>query len=123
MHCRCAGHAGAGLGDGAHHDRRLDDAKPRAAEFFRNADAQPARIGHGLVEIMRKTTFAVLLQPIGVIKIASYLRNRIPDCLLIFPAQNPCSCSRIAGVGGSASATPSVYTIETVSEYWHPDNR
>ncbi|MGX1043962.1 hypothetical protein AB7M41_003668 [Bradyrhizobium diazoefficiens] len=61
MHGRGAGHAGAGFGNGTHHDRRFRDAEPRAAIGLRHADAEPAGVGQRLVEIVRKAAVMVLL--------------------------------------------------------------
>src|SRR5262249_26581834 len=63
-----ARHAGAGFGDCAHHDRRLDDAEPRTAVRFRNADAEPTFLCKRGVKIVRKSADAILLEPVGVIE-------------------------------------------------------
>ena len=72
---RRAGHAGAGLRDGPHHDRGFGDAEAGAAILLGNADAEPAGIGQRLVEIGGKAAFLVLLQPIGVVEARADLRD------------------------------------------------
>ena len=77
------GHAGAGFGDRAHHDRGFGDAETGAAIGFRHADAEPAGIGQRLVEIVRKAALAILLQPVGIIEVAADFRDRVANGFLI----------------------------------------
>ena len=51
-----------------HHQRGFGHPKPGAAQFFRHGDAQPATLGHRLVEVARESSVAVARQPVSVIE-------------------------------------------------------
>ncbi len=67
-----------------HHDRRFGHTQASAAVFLRHRNAQPATIGHSLVEIVRKFARFVAIEPIGVIEGFAHLRHRIADRFLLF---------------------------------------
>ena len=56
VHMRGGGarHAGAGRGDGLHHDRRLDDAEPGAAVLHRHRNPEPAVAREGGMKFVRE---------------------------------------------------------------------
>src|SRR5262245_3723788 len=60
--------AGTGLADGLHHQRRLGDAQPCAAELLRHRDAEPAGIGYRAMELVGKNAAAIVLKPVGGIE-------------------------------------------------------
>ncbi len=61
VHGGSARHAGAGFGDGLHHERRLGDAESGAAVFLRHGDAEPATFRERLMKIVGKTALTVAL--------------------------------------------------------------
>src|SRR5581483_4649235 len=79
---RRPGHAGAGLRDGAHHDRSFDDAEAGAAVFLGNTDAQPAGFRQSLVEVGGETALLVLFEPIGVVEARADFRDVVADRFL-----------------------------------------
>ena len=74
---------GARLRHRLHHDRRLGDAEPAAAVFLRHRDAEPAALGHRLVEFVRKPALGVLLQPVRVVEPRAQPRHRLADFQLL----------------------------------------
>ena len=80
---RGAGQARARLGDGLHHQRRFGDAEARAAVLLRDADAEPAVVREGAVEIVRKAAVAVLGEPVVVAEPRADLADRVADRLLL----------------------------------------
>ena len=83
MKGRTAAHAGAGLGHGLHHQRRFGDAQARAAIGLGNGHAQPARLGHGGVELVRKLAGAVVLEPVVLTKGGTGLQHGFANGLLL----------------------------------------
>src|SRR5712672_1923374 len=73
----------AGLGDRLHQDRGFGDPEPAAAISLRHCDAEPAGPGHRLVELVRKITLLVLLQPVFVAKARAQPRHRVPQFPLL----------------------------------------
>ena len=61
-------HGAAVTGDLIHHDRRLRDAEPGAAVFFRHRDAEPTAIRHRAMELVREFPVLVALEPVVVIE-------------------------------------------------------
>src|SRR5690606_28795183 len=76
-------HAGAGFGDGAHHHRGLADAEAGAAIFLRDADAEPAILRHGIVELGREVAALVLLAPVIIVETGADAGDRLADHFLI----------------------------------------
>ena len=86
---RGAAEPGAGFGDGLHQDRGFGDAEPAAAISLRHRNAEPAGLGHRLMELVRKTALLVLFQPIFVAKARAQPRHGFPQ-LPLLGAQPKC---------------------------------
>jgi hypothetical protein len=82
VHCRRAGQAGAGGGDGVHHQRSLADAQAGAAVGLGHGDAEPARLGQRPVEVLRETALTVLAQPVVGVERRAGLLDGVADLLL-----------------------------------------
>ncbi len=63
---RRRGIAAAALPDRVHHDRGFGDTETRAADLRRHGDAEPARIGHGAMELVGKARRRIAIRPIVV---------------------------------------------------------
>ena len=77
-----AGHAGAGLGDGLHHDAGLGDAEAGAAIFRRDANAEETFGGQRLVQVVREGAVGVAGQPIGIVEPLAQPGDGVADGLL-----------------------------------------
>ena len=73
----------ARLGHRLHQQGRLGDAETRAAVFLGHGDAQPAGIGHRLVEVVGKSAFLVLLQPVPVVELGTQPGDAVADRELV----------------------------------------
>jgi len=80
---RCSTHGGAGFGDRLHHDHGFGDAEASSPVCFRHRNAKPAGRGERGMQLVRKVTGAVLLQPIRVVKLDAELADLVPDLLLL----------------------------------------
>ena len=78
-----AGKPGAAFGNRLHQYRRLGDAEPAPAIFRGHRDTEPARLGHRLVEFVRKATVGVFFEPIIVAKPLAQPRHCGADFLLL----------------------------------------
>ena len=65
---RACGDRTSGIADGLHEQGRVGDAEARPAIFLRHRDAEPAGLGHGLVERVREFGSAFLFQPPVVVE-------------------------------------------------------
>ncbi len=83
MHGGGARHAGAGRGDGLHHDRRLDDTEPGAAVLRRHRNPEPAIAREGGMKFVGETPCAVLLQPVIKVELGAHLGDRGADGFLL----------------------------------------
>src|SRR6266851_767712 len=106
MHRGGAGHAGAGFRNRPHHDRGIHDPQTGAAIGLGNADAEPAGIRQGLVEVGRETALLVLLQPIGIVETRADLCHGVADRFLI-GCESEIHGSQSLGVSGADLVTPS----------------
>jgi hypothetical protein len=73
---------GARLGHRLHHDRGFRDAEPGAAIGLRHGDAEPAAVGNGAVEGLRKFPVAVAIQPVILAETGTDLQDCLTDFLL-----------------------------------------
>ena len=83
MHGGGVRHAGAGRGDGLHHDRRLDDAEPGAAVLHRHRNPEPAIAREGGMKFVGETPCAVLLQPVIKVELGAHRGDRGADRFLL----------------------------------------
>src|SRR5262249_24860763 len=79
----CAAHGGAGFGNGLHHDGGLGDAEAGSAVRFRHGNAEPTGRGERRMQLVRKLTAAILVQPIAIVELEAELAGLIPDLLLL----------------------------------------
>ena len=103
VYCRSARHAGAGFGDGPHHDRGLGDAETGTAILLGNTNAEPAFRGECRVEIVRKAALAISFEPVRIVEAAADGQDRIADRLL-FGAESEIHQTRSEFAGAAAAA-------------------
>ena len=77
-------HAATALRHGLHHHGCLGDAKARSAHRLWHGNAEPAGIGHRLVEVGRIFAAAVVFQPVVVAELRAVLEHRLADVVLVF---------------------------------------
>ena len=80
---RAAVHRRTGRGDLLEHDRRLGDALPAAAELLGDGDADPAAVGHRVVEVPRELVRLVLLGPVLVGVVGADAPDSLADGLVV----------------------------------------
>src|SRR5271170_944069 len=81
--CRGAAEPGSAFGDRLHQHRRLGDAEPAAAKFLWHRNAEPPRLGHRPMKLVRKAALGILREPIIVAEAGAQPRDRGPDLLLL----------------------------------------
>ncbi len=83
MHGGGARHRRTRFRDRLHHQGGLQNAEPSAAIGFRHGDAEPARLGHRAMEVVRERGRAVVLQPIGVVEPGAEAGHLVAYLLLV----------------------------------------
>ncbi len=86
----------AGFRDRLHQDRGFGDAEPAAAISLRHCNAEPAGRGHRLMELVRKASLLVFLQPVFVAKAGAQPRDGFPQFPLL-GAQPKCHLILLRG--------------------------
>jgi hypothetical protein len=80
---RCAGHAGARLGNRLHQDSGFRDPKASAAILLRHGDAEPIALGHGSKEGVGESCSPVALQPVAIVEPGADLQHPVTNLLLL----------------------------------------
>jgi uncharacterized protein YbjT (DUF2867 family) len=62
-----------------HHQSGLEHAEIRPANLLGHDDAEPARLGHRIVELMRKAWGVIAFTPVGLRDLGAYARYAVDN--------------------------------------------